>query len=511
MSADLLPWSSQQAGVGGGSSQGPALCSFQNRLYAAWKGAGSDDRMFWSSFDGSAWSVQQPGVGGGSSTGPTLSVFQDRLFAAWKGAGSDDRMFWSSFDGAAWSPQQVGIGGGSSESPAIAAFGSRLYAVWKGDGGDNRLFWSSFDGRSWSEQLAGVGGGTSGRPGLATFRNRLYAAWRGGGSDERMFWSSFDGAAWSPQQVGIGGGSDVGPSLAVYSVGVPGVDDRLFAAWKGAGGDQRMFWSFFDGATWTVQEPGIGGGTSVRPMLAPFGTKLYAGWKGVAGDDRMFWSSLDIDRSPIQPVLVSPPKGASGLIPRPQFLWQDPGVGTVRAAQNFLLVVTTPEHPLFDAWVIRQTTSQPFFNPTQDLAYSQTYIWQVTAFTGVGTLAQTSSAPAQGGPFTIEPMPASGGTGGGQPPPPPQPTCFYELVPPGGPSDTVTIRIYGGGFKPNEKVDILGSDNNPICFALSDQLGLYSVETSFLQGTDQYVVTFHAHGETSNLSSPIVSFAVNPG
>ncbi|WP_205083254.1 hypothetical protein, partial [Paracraurococcus ruber] len=61
----------------------------------------------------------------------------------------------------------------------------------------------------------------------------------GANGDQRMFWSSFDGQNWSPQQVGIGGGSASGPSLAVFQ-------NRLYAAWSGANGDQRMFWSSFD-------------------------------------------------------------------------------------------------------------------------------------------------------------------------------------------------------------------------------------------------------------------------
>lgn len=46
----------------------------------------------------SSWTLQEEGIGGGTSTGPSLAVFQNRLYAAWKGAGADERMFWSSFD-----------------------------------------------------------------------------------------------------------------------------------------------------------------------------------------------------------------------------------------------------------------------------------------------------------------------------------------------------------------------------------------------------------------------------
>ena len=234
----LSVWSPQQIGVGGGSSNGPSLAVFQNRLYAAWKGLGNDTRMFYSSFDGNNWSPQQIGVGGGSSNGPSLAVFQNRLYAGWKGLGNDTRMFYSSFDGSSWSPQQVGIGGGSSNGPSLAVFQSRLYATWKGLGNDTRMFYSSFDGNSWSAQQVGVGGGSSNGPSLAVFQNHLYAGWKGLENDTRMFYSSFDGNGWGPQQPGIGGGSSNGPSLAVFQ-------GRLYAAWKGLGSDTRMFYSLF--------------------------------------------------------------------------------------------------------------------------------------------------------------------------------------------------------------------------------------------------------------------------
>ena len=264
-------WAPQQVGIGGGSSACPSLAVYHDRLYAAWKGAGADDRMFWSSFDGSTWAPQQPdahggpSIGGGSSTGPALAVFNNLLYAAWKGVTGDDRMFWSSFDGSTWAPQQSpAIGGGSSTGPALAVFNNLLYAAWKGVTGDDRMFWSSFDGSSWAPQQVGIGGGSSAGPSLAVYHDRLYAAWKGAGADDRMFWSSFDGSTWAPQQPdahggpSIGGGSSTGPALAVFN-------NLLYAAWKGVTGDDRMFWSSFDGSSWAPQQVGIGGGSSAWP------------------------------------------------------------------------------------------------------------------------------------------------------------------------------------------------------------------------------------------------------
>ena len=89
-------WVTQRVGVGGGTSHGPALAAFGNQLFAAWKGMGDDNRMFWSTFGGDRWSQQHMGIGGGSSTGPRLAAFQEHLYAAWKGAGIDQQMYWSS-------------------------------------------------------------------------------------------------------------------------------------------------------------------------------------------------------------------------------------------------------------------------------------------------------------------------------------------------------------------------------------------------------------------------------
>lgn len=507
MPGDLLPWSLQREGVGGGSSEGPALSAFRDRIYAAWKGAGQDERMFWSSYDGfdGRWTDQRVGIGGGSATGPSLAVYQDRLFAAWKGVTGDDRMFWSSFDGVNWSPQQLGIGGGSSDTPALAAFQDHLYAVWKGAGGDQRIFWSRFDGQQWSAQREGVGGGTSGRPALATFQGRLYAAWKGAGGDQRMFWSSFDGHSWSPQHEGIGGGTAVGPSLAVYAVGLPPADDRLFAAWRGVEGDERMFWSMFDGHSWSPQQEGVGGGSAVRPALAAFRGKLYAAWKGVRGDDRMFWSRITVDRQPLQPVLLAPASGQRNVPVRPQLRWRDPGAGTVRAAESFLVLVSTSAHPNFDMWFVRDVTTQTDYTVGMDLPGSTDCIWQITAANAVESPDRLVSKPADG-TFSTAAAPS-------QPPPsrpehPSQPTCIVALdtnAPFTGP--VTTMRVSGFGFMPGEVVEIVeGAD--VLANTRADELRSYGVSVGFVSGSLPTVHKVFARGITSGLVSNEASFSV---
>jgi hypothetical protein len=91
---------------------------FNGLLYAAWRGADGDPRLFYSSFDGSNWAPQQVIPGVASAVGPSLAVFNGLLYAAWRGADGDPRLFYSSFDGSNWAPQAVIPGAGSNPVPA---------------------------------------------------------------------------------------------------------------------------------------------------------------------------------------------------------------------------------------------------------------------------------------------------------------------------------------------------------------------------------------------------------
>jgi hypothetical protein len=252
----------------------PGLAMFGDGLYAVWKGMLGDQSVWWSSFGqrwfGQGWASQQRIDAVGSSIGPSIAAFNEQLYAVWKGVTGDESIWWSSFDGQSWAPQQrIAGGAGTSIAPSVAVFNGRLYAAWKGVTGDERIWWSSFDGQSWAPQehiVDGVGTtvGTSIGPSIAVFNSRLYAAWKGVTGDERIWWSSFDGRSWAPQLqivdgVGTSIGSSVGPSIAVFN-------GRLYAVWKGIFGDQHIWWSSFDGQSWAPQLQISGVATSPEPV-----------------------------------------------------------------------------------------------------------------------------------------------------------------------------------------------------------------------------------------------------
>src|SRR5919112_1701464 len=93
-----------------------------------------------------------------------------------------------------------------------------------------------------------------------SFRDNLYMVWKGVEGDQRMYYSHFDGFNWQQQQQVPTGMTSVGPSLSSFR-------DNLYMVWKGVEGDQRMYYSHFDGFNWQQQQQVPTGGTTYRPSL----------------------------------------------------------------------------------------------------------------------------------------------------------------------------------------------------------------------------------------------------
>jgi hypothetical protein len=130
------------------------LCCYNNLLYAAWKGETNDDRLFYDTFNGTTWKSQEQIFGVASSIGPSLATFQNKIYAAWRGDiyaacegdSGDQRLWYASFDGSKWSTQAQIPSVASSIGPSLAVFDNKLYASWKGEGSDQSLWYASFDG-----------------------------------------------------------------------------------------------------------------------------------------------------------------------------------------------------------------------------------------------------------------------------------------------------------------------------------------------------------------------------
>ncbi len=122
--------------------------------------------------------------------------------------------------------------------------------------------------------------------GLCEFEGKLYAAWKGQTGDERIFYSFYNGSYWVEQRL-AGGNTSAGPSLGR-------LNGRLHLAWKGQHNDQRLFGLNVHGGLWSYQSEIPGFSSSVGPSLAEYGGRLHAAWKG-SGDDQAIWFASTAD------------------------------------------------------------------------------------------------------------------------------------------------------------------------------------------------------------------------
>ncbi len=113
-----------------------SLCCYNKQLCSAWKGAVGDDKLWILLLDGTTWdtpvsipSTTSPFV---SSVGPSLAVFNSNLYAAWKGSGDDQSIYYASFNGLEWSAQATISDVASNIGPTLSECNGTLYAMWNG-------------------------------------------------------------------------------------------------------------------------------------------------------------------------------------------------------------------------------------------------------------------------------------------------------------------------------------------------------------------------------------------
>jgi hypothetical protein len=119
------------------------------------------------------------------------------------------------------------------------------------------------------------------QPALAQFNGLLYAAWTGYTSPYRIWYSAFNGKTWTAQKTVPSAmtNNGAGPGLAVFK-------SHLYVSWQGASATPKVWYSAFNGSTWSSQTTVPGSLTAAGlgfPALAAYNGDLYASWGGATG------------------------------------------------------------------------------------------------------------------------------------------------------------------------------------------------------------------------------------
>lgn len=148
---------------------------------------------------------------------------------------------------------------GLSGSPAVAVFNDTLYCVYEGPNNNGFLYYTTFDGQNWSKStLTAVR--TSGSPALAVFKDKLYCVHEGYGEDGWLHYFYFDkqGRRSVDEPLPNHGTTTTNRRYPCASLAVlEGVfEDKLYCVHEGKGGGAGwLFYTTFDGETWSEDKP----------------------------------------------------------------------------------------------------------------------------------------------------------------------------------------------------------------------------------------------------------------
>ena len=157
-SYDGNSWNQNKIGTAGDS---PGMAVYQDKLYLMYPRNNSDEKLVYRTYDGSGWSGEVLAVGA-SESAPALCVFDNRLQAIYRGAGSGNTYI-SSFGGSNWSSQTrlTDINGVlAGKAPAVVVNGDEMLVVTRGDGSTSMYSFSIKESGEISGQRAVTLGST---------------------------------------------------------------------------------------------------------------------------------------------------------------------------------------------------------------------------------------------------------------------------------------------------------------------------------------------------------------
>jgi hypothetical protein len=227
---------------GNNTNDGPALVAFNGRLYLAWTGTDSGHTLnVASSPDGVSFDppvTPYKGQGQNSDWGPALASFNGRLYLAWTGTDSGHTLnVASSPDGVNFDAPALPFRGGvnTDSAPALAVGGTpeELFLAWTGTDPNHHInVAASTNGVSFSSLFIGQGAFQGpALAGLAPTDDLLFLFWSGTDPNHTLNGAYLTTDTGTLTIVTQGGASKLGPAVAT-------LDDVVYQAWIGT--DPKM-------------------------------------------------------------------------------------------------------------------------------------------------------------------------------------------------------------------------------------------------------------------------------
>jgi len=240
----VTPWVS----LGGTATSSPdASSGAANHLDAFVRG--TDNALYWKSWNGTAW-TDWSGLGGGLTSSPGAASWGANHADVFV-RGTDNGLWHSTWDGTKWSVWQS-LGGGLSSGPDAASWATGRIDVFV-RGTDNRLWHKWYVAPNWSGWEP-LGGALSSDPTVVAWGpNRLDVFARG--TDNALWHKWWDGAAWSGWE-SLGGTLLSGPDAASCTTG------HLDVVAEGT--DHGLWQRGWNGTAWSAWTP-LGGRFTADP------------------------------------------------------------------------------------------------------------------------------------------------------------------------------------------------------------------------------------------------------
>ena len=237
------------------SRNAPALAQHGDFLYCVHRGAGEDDHLWWTKYStNNGWSDDTMFPNHWASNNPSLVEFKNTLYCFHRGATDKDHaLYYCTFDDGrnSWNDDvKISVGGGffySSTGCAVAVFSGELHLVFQvyspHDATDSQFHHLIFNGTAWRNGLNRPSGMSADIPALVSYKNKLILVHRGY-KDQDLWYVIGDGLTWSEDLHIEKACSKYGPGVAVFN-------DKLFMAHRGKGDNENIWYSTYNGSTWT--------------------------------------------------------------------------------------------------------------------------------------------------------------------------------------------------------------------------------------------------------------------